>query len=118
MLVEKYAQHRDRETEPEPDNHRCILLHHGDPFTKLGPFKVEIAYTSPFIMIIHSLFTEEDMDYLVEYSKPRLSRRRQIDRPEDDGWSRPKNEWKTRNTVGLDIRLQLRHIIYILSRVI
>ena len=35
-------QHWSRETQldPELDSHRCVLVHHGDPFTKLGPFKV------------------------------------------------------------------------------
>ena len=83
---------------PEPDSHRCVLVHHGDPFTKLGPFKVEIAYHSPFMMIIHSLFTEEDTDYLVDFATPRLSRTRQIKLKEDNG-RRPKNEWMYRKTV-------------------
>ena len=28
---------------PEPESHRCVLVHHGDPFTKLGPFKVSLS---------------------------------------------------------------------------
>ena len=27
---------------PEPAIHRCVRLHHGDPYTKLGPFKLEV----------------------------------------------------------------------------
>ena len=83
---------------PETDNHKCILVHHQDPFTKLGPFKIEMAYNSPMVMVIHELFTEEDMSYLVSWARPRLSRTRQITNLEDDG-RRPKNEWRTRKTV-------------------
>ena len=84
---------------PEPDNHKCVLVHHGNPFTKLGPFKIEIVYHSPFFMIIHELFTEEDINYLVDWARPRLSRTRQIVLAEDNG-RRPKNEWRTRKTVS------------------
>ena len=83
---------------PEIENHKCILVHHRDPFTKLGPFKIELAYHSPLIMIIHELFTEEDTDYLVDWATPRLSRTRQIELEEDNG-RRPKNEWMYRKTV-------------------
>ena len=87
----------DRKT-PETENHKCILVHHRDPFTQLGPFKTELAYHSPLIMIIHELFTPEDTDYLMDWATPRLSRTRQIKLEEDNGW-RPKNEWMYRKTV-------------------
>ena len=32
-----------KELTPEPESHRCVLVHHGDPFTKLGPFKVSLS---------------------------------------------------------------------------
>ena len=59
--------------------HRCKLLHHRNPYLKLGPFKVEVASDAPVIMIFHDFFTEEEMIWLVEYSKPRLSRGRMVD---------------------------------------
>ena len=83
---------------PETENHKCILVHHGNPYSKLGPFKIEMAYNSPMFMIIHELFTEEDINYLVDWARPRLSRTRQIVLAEDNG-RRPKNEWRTRKTV-------------------
>ena len=83
----------------EIENHKCILVHHRDPFTQLGPFKIELAYHSPVIMIIHELFTEEDTDFLVDWATPRLSRTRQINLEEDNG-RRPKNEWMYRKTVS------------------
>ena len=87
------------ERSPEIENHKCILVHHRDPFTQLGPFKIEVAYHNPSIVIIHELFTEEDTAYLVDWATPRLSRTRQISLAEDDG-KRPKNEWRTRKTVS------------------
>ena len=86
------------ERTPEIENHKCILVHQRDPFSQLGPFKIEVAYHNPSIVIIHELFTEEDTDYLVDFATPRLSRTRQIKHGEDDGW-RPKNEWMYRKTV-------------------
>ena len=83
---------------PEIENHKCILVHHRDPFTQLGPFKIEVAYHNPSIVIIHELFTEEDTDFLVDWATPRLSRTRQIRLAEDNG-RRPKNEWMYRKTV-------------------
>ena len=58
----------------ETENHKCTLVHHGNPYTKLGPFKIERVYNSPTFIIIHELLTEEDMSYLVSWARPRLSR--------------------------------------------
>ena len=101
LFAEKIIRRMDWKT-PEIDNHKCILVHHRDPFTQLGPFKIELAYHNPVIMIIHELFTEEDTDYLVDWATPRLSRTRQIIQEEDDG-RRPKNEWMYRKTVRMII---------------
>ena len=58
---------------------RCGYLHHFDPYLKLGPYPVEMASTDPFIMVIHKLFSENEMNYLVETSRPNLSRTRNKD---------------------------------------
>ena len=63
---------------PEINNHRCVFAHHKDPFTKLGPFKIEYVHHNPFFLIIHELLTEEDMDYIKAWATPRLSGKRQI----------------------------------------
>ena len=96
LFTEKVIKPLERT--PEIGNHKCILVHQRDPFSQLGPFKIEVAYHNPSIVIIHELFTEEDTDYLVDFATPRLSRTRQIKHGEDDGW-RPKNEWMYRKTV-------------------
>ena len=80
---------------PELDVHRCVRVHHGDPYTKLGPFKVEVVHHSPVFYILHELFTEEDMEHLISWAKPRLSSKREIRLAEDRGKT-PRNEWRTR----------------------
>ena len=60
---------------PERSNlPKCGYLHHFDPYLRLGPFKVEVANRSPYLSILHDLLTEEEIEWMVEYSKPRLSR--------------------------------------------
>jgi len=80
----------------EGNIHQCRLVHHKDPFTKLGPFKLEIVHHQPFLMVIHELFTEEDTNYLVDWARPRLSRTRDIPILEDR--VRRKNDWRERKT--------------------
>ena len=51
-----------------------------DPFyllLGLGPFKVEIYSTSPYISVFHDILTEEEMSWMKEYSLPRLSTSRE-----------------------------------------
>jgi hypothetical protein len=83
----------------EKNFHKCRHLHHKDPYTKLGPFKLEILHHEPFIMIFHEMFTEEDTKYLVDWAKPKLSREREIVLEEDQ--IKKKNEHLTRTTVSI-----------------
>ena len=52
---------------------KCHLVHHFNPFLNLGPFNIEVMFYKPFRTIIHDFFTETEMDWMMEYSKPRLS---------------------------------------------
>ena len=83
----------------EADIHQCRLVHHKDPYTKLGPFKLEIVHHEPFLMVIHELFTEEDTNYLVDWARPRLSRKREITLKEDI--NKRKGDWMSRKTVSI-----------------
>ena len=83
----------------ENRTHKCRHLHHKDPYSKLGPFKLEILHHEPFIMIFHEMFTEEDTDYLVDWARPRLSRKRE--KVEDKDQKKTKNEHLTRTTVSI-----------------
>ena len=53
---------------------KCGYLHHFDPYLRLGPFKVEVALRSPYLSILHDLLTEKEIEWMIEYSTPRLSR--------------------------------------------
>lgn len=68
-----------------PNMPKCHYLHHFDPYLKLGPFTIEIASKKPFIMIFHSILNEDEMNWLVNYSKPRLSRDRKTEFGDDEG---------------------------------
>lgn len=48
---------------------KCSYLHHDNPFLKLAPFKYEVASEEPFIIVIHELINDEEMNYLVNISK-------------------------------------------------
>ena len=57
---------------------RSQLLHHSNPFLKLGPFKFEIIHHHPFRSIFHEFFTIKEIDWMIEYTQPRLSDKRSI----------------------------------------
>ena len=52
------------------------MVHHGDPYVRLGPFKMELLMTDPLRSVFHDILTEEEMAYLVSYATPRLSNTR------------------------------------------
>lgn len=63
--------------QPEPA-HKCHYLHHFDPRLRLGPFKIEVASADPYLIVIHEIFTEAEMDFIVRTSRPNLSRMREV----------------------------------------
>ena len=54
----------------------CRFLHHSDPYLKLGPFKEEQKSERPYAVIFHDILSDLEMDYLVNTSRPNLSRSR------------------------------------------
>ena len=63
-------------SEPEINvnkNAKCHLVHHFTPYLLLGPFKLDVKLYHPFRTIIQDFFTEKEMVWMMEYSKPRLS---------------------------------------------
>lgn len=69
------------EVKAERRFHKCRFIHHSDPYVKLGPFKVEILLDKPMRTIFHDILTEDEMNFLVDYSKPKLSNVRQVSAP-------------------------------------
>eukprot|EP00095_Tigriopus_kingsejongensis_P001287 snap_masked-scaffold359_size197282-processed-gene-0.15 protein:Tk01287 transcript:snap_masked-scaffold359_size197282-processed-gene-0.15-mRNA-1 annotation:"prolyl 4-hydroxylase subunit alpha-2 isoform x2" len=67
------------EFQPDPPApQHCRYLHHHDPFLRLAPFQLEIISQDPYIVIFHGILCESEMEFLIEYSKPRLSRTREL----------------------------------------
>ena len=52
---------------------KCHFVHHFDPFLSLGPFNLEVKLYYPFRTVVHDFFTEKEMSWMMEYSKPRLT---------------------------------------------
>ena len=53
---------------------RCRLLHHHDPFSKLGPFMVEEASLQPYIIIVKQLMVDSEMGHFKDTAVKELSR--------------------------------------------
>ena len=52
---------------------KCHYLHHFDPFLKIGPFHLEVMLYWPFRTVIHEFFTDYEMDWIKNYTRPKLS---------------------------------------------
>ena len=57
----------------------CQLLHHQNPYLKLGPFKEEIYSVIPYSVVFHDILTNTEIDFLKKESMPNLSRSRTYD---------------------------------------
>ena len=51
-------------------------MHHYDPFLRIGPFNSEIQMYVPFRIIFHDFLEESEVNWILNYSKPRLSESR------------------------------------------
>ena len=56
-----------------PSPCKCHFVHHFASFLRIGPFHLEMKLSHPFRTVIHDFFTEQEMYWLLDYSKPRLS---------------------------------------------
>ena len=54
----------------------CRLLHHQNPYLKVGPFKEEMHSVVPYSVVIHDILSETEIDFLKKESTPNLSRMR------------------------------------------
>ena len=62
---------------------KCHFVHHFNAFLKLGPFCLEVKLYYPFRSVVHDFFTDQEMEWMMEYSKPRLSASRKILKVQD-----------------------------------
>lgn len=91
---------------------KCKWLHHFDPYLKLGPIKLEIAKRSPWTVVFHDLLSEKEMNFLIEYSKPRLSRNREVDASNSPGDRADILSGKSRRIVAKTVQCWLNDIVY------
>ena len=54
----------------------CRLLHHQNPYLKLGPFKEEQYSVAPYTVVFHDILTDAEISFLKKESTPNLSRKR------------------------------------------
>ncbi len=50
----------------------CILLHYGNPYLRLGPFKYEILNRDPHVAMFRDFYGSKELDDLVLDSKDKL----------------------------------------------
>ena len=55
---------------------RCKWVHHNDPYLKLGPFKADVQRSVPYLVVFRDILNEAEIQWLIEYSTPKLSRTR------------------------------------------
>ena len=46
---------------------------------KLGPFHSEVITTDPFRSFFHNVFHQDELDFMIEYSTPRLTQLRELE---------------------------------------
>ncbi len=90
----------------------CFSLHRGDPFLRLGPFKIEVVSSSPFIALFHDFLSESEISFLIEYSKPRLSRQRVEDSYNDAIKLGLRKGKKTTRVIHKSVQCWLKDIEY------
>ena len=73
----RYGQRYPRRFKTKEVN--CRLLHHQNPYLKLGPFKEEQKSERPYAVVFHDILSDLEMNYLITESRPKLSRTRQHD---------------------------------------
>jgi hypothetical protein len=54
----------------------CRFLHHGDPYLKMGPFKEEQTSELPYVVVFHDIFSDNEIDELIQEATPHLTRKR------------------------------------------
>ena len=50
----------------------CILLHHNDPYLRLGPFKLEALHQNPEIAIIHDFASSQDVEKIKDHARGKM----------------------------------------------
>ena len=85
-----------------------------EPYLKLGPFWLEVKFASPFRSVIQDFFTEKGIEWMVNYSKPRLSSSRAIITSNEGKlpWEQRYRDEKTGSSVGKTVQTWFDDIAY------
>ena len=57
---------------------KCRLIHHFNPYLKMGPFHIEIHFYGPFRGVFHDFLSDKEMKWMVDISIPKLSMTRTL----------------------------------------
>ncbi len=55
-----------------PRDLKCRFQHHGSPYLKLGPFKMEEIHKDPFMVQFREFFTDGESDHFKRVAKGNL----------------------------------------------
>ena len=72
-----------------PITHNCHHVHHNDPYMAIGPFSIEVISYWPLRTIFHNFYTDDEMQWMISYSRPRLSTAREA--PEQSEYEKGSN---------------------------
>ena len=95
-------------------NISCYMVSHFDPYVRLGPFRLETKFVKPFRSVIHDFFGENEIDWIVKYSKPRLSSSREAIPSNENKlpWQKRYRDKKTGGTVVKTVTTWFDDITY------
>merc|ERR1711892_198490 len=67
----KGVEYRTPEMETE---HKCRHLHHHNPYTMLGPFKLEELSKEPYLTVIREMMFKSEMEHFKKFAEDKLER--------------------------------------------
>ena len=60
----------------QPPVPKCHFVHHFDSYQRVGPFRLEVHLYGPVRTTIHDFFTDNEIQWILEYSRTKLSSKR------------------------------------------
>ena len=76
-------------------------------FSVLGPFKLEVYLIKPYRVVFHDFLSEAEIDWMIEYSKPRMSSSRGITRSNFEGAKHEYRDGKRARTVHKTVQVKI-----------
>lgn len=73
VLYEKLCRGEIQQTPEELSKLHCKYVTNNKPFLKIAPLKLEEAHLKPYIVVFHDVMYDNEMEYIKESAKPRVS---------------------------------------------